>query len=561
VEVDEVRAFYRDSQLPRRFETATPRPGGADVWWGGVRSGAELARGAIPSPPRTPTRELDRLVECVDDGLGMVLVDRGLLRSALSRLPGHPPPEFTARYRERSGREIADDLRNRVRGRPEVARLKAYLEGRPALSHVLGLKRAFDRGDERETLRLLEGQTYEFIEEVKAAYRERFGRDLEYDMRGFSLDWAVFNPRATPKLSPFRRRGLHGEALGRAWRALHGPRLRRDAERIVALTADDPTADPGGRREVYRMLALAGGEERTLLDAQVEALTGRSLAEVLGPVFRAHARANALRPVTTPPEKTAAIVVSSGNWSQMLSGVHTAHIGGYHWQEFYDEAAVAYARGWSVEFFTPEGLPPSPDALSLLQTTLGPRVGFGLAAGTGPNSPVGSRIFEAFQAPRPLALEDGSFAFDASRFGTLHVAGGHGSPHDVVDNPSVERAAREVHEKGRIISAVCHATSALGPLLKGGNTTGFPNVVDQVMVRLGYVLDEFKPPFHTHKDLRERVGARVSAVRATLNPAHTEVYRPGSGRAEIHTGTGPIATAPMARKKYAAIAAKESGSR
>jgi hypothetical protein len=85
--------------------------------------------------------------------------------------------------------------------------------------------------------------------------------------------------------------------------------------------------------------------------------------------------------------------------------------------------------------------------------------------------------------------------------------------------------------------------------------------VDQVMMRLGYLLDEFKPPFHTHKDLSERVGARVSRVRATLFPAHTEVYRPGDGRAEIHTGTGPIATAPMARKKYASIAATESGSR
>jgi putative intracellular protease/amidase len=436
-----------------------------------------------------------------------------------------------------------------------------YAEGKAALSHALGLKRAFDRGDEHETVRLLEGLDADFIEELKAAYRERFGRDLEYDMRGFSLDWAVFDPRATPKLSPGRRRGLHGAPLQRAYRLLHGPRLQRNAERIAALLSASETSDSAGRRGIYGMLSLAGGEERTLLEEKLRALTGKDPITALGPVFRAHARENAQRPLTTSPEQTAAIVVSSGNWSQMLAGTHDAHIGGYHWQEFYDEAAVAYARGWSVEFFTPEGLPPSPDALSLLQSQLGPYVGFGLAADTGPDSPIGRRIFDAFHAPRPLALEDGSFVFDASKFGTFHVAGGHGSPHDVVANWAVERAAKEMHERGRIISAVCHATSALGPLLQGGNTTGFPKLVDEVMMRLGYVLDEFKPPFHTHKDLRERVGARVSTIRATLNPAHTEVFRPGPGRAEIHTGTGPIATAPMARKKYDSIAAKETPAR
>jgi putative intracellular protease/amidase len=265
--------------------------------------------------------------------------------------------------------------------------------------------------------------------------------------------------------------------------------------------------------------------------------------------------------MTTPPGRTAAIVVSSGNWAKMLAGEHDSHIGGYHWQEFYDEAAVAIRHGWSVEFFTPEGLPPSPDQLSLLHTRLGPLVGFGLAHGTGPESEVGRVIFDAFLAPRPLALDDGSFVFDASRYGTFHVAGGHGSPHDLVNSRAVERAAREMHEKGRIISAVCHATSALGPLLQGGNTTGFPKLVDDVMGRLGYLLEEFDPPFHTHRDLRERVGARVSAVRATLFPMHTEVYRPGQGRAEIHTGTGPIATAPMARKKYRSIEAGEAARR
>jgi putative intracellular protease/amidase len=565
VDLDEVRAFFRDSRLPERYRSAKPRPSGITLHLDAAVACMELARGAIPAAAGTeirgPIPEIDRLAECVTGALASTLMDRGLLRSALARLPAHAPEELVVSYRRLTGRTLAADLRYRLRGRHEVARMNAYLDGRAPESHALGFERAFARGDEAETLRLLDGQPRDFIEQVKAAYRGRFRRDLEYDMRGFSLHWAAFDPRAKPKLSAFRRRGLRGGALERAYRALHTPRLEWNAARIAELVARSESADHQGRREIYAMLALAGGEERTLLDEKVRALTGRALASVLGPVFRAHARENARRPVATPPERTAAIVVSSGNWSQMLAGTHRKHIGGYHWQEFYDEAAVALARGWSVEFFTPLGLPPSPDALSLLQTTLGPMVGFGLAAGMGPESPVGRRICAAFLEPRPLALEDGTFTFDASRFGTFHVAGGHGSPHDVVNNQAVERAAREMHEQGRIISAVCHATSALGPLLSGGNTTGFPNVVDQVMMRLGYVLDEFKPPFHTHKDLRERVGARVSAIRATLFPMHTEVYRPGSGRAEIHTGTGPIATAPMARKKYAAIAAREPSSR
>jgi putative intracellular protease/amidase len=554
VRLDEVHAFFQSSRLPDRSGADMSRAGGLTVMMDGAVAGGVLARGALPVTSARPLWTLDTLIESVHTALNGLVVDRGLLRSALARLPAYEATDFRDGYMLRYGRDpIAERI---LRGGSEMKRLTAFAEGRAALSHVIGLKRAFDLGDAAEVALLLDGPSYELIEEVKSAYRAKYKRDLEYDMRGFSLDWTFFDPRARPKLW-FRRRGLRGEGLNRALRLLHEPRMERCAKRIATLLAASETSTPEGRREIYAMLAVMGGEERTLLDEKVTAVTGKDLVTALRPVFSAHARENAKRPVASAPERTAAVVVSSGNWSKMLRGEHNEHVGGYHWQEFYDEAEEAYRRGWSVEFFTPEGLPPSPDQLSLLQTQLGPLFGFGLAAGTGPDSPVGLRIYQAFWAPRPLVLDDGSFVFDASRFGTFHVAGGHGSPHDVVNNPAIERAAREMHEKGKVISAVCHATSALGPLLKGGNTTGFPKLVDDVMGGLGYLLDEFRPPFHTHKDLRERVGARVSAIRATLNPAHTEVFRPGDGRADIHTGTGPIATAPMARKKYASIEARE----
>lgn len=202
-----------------------------------------------------------------------------------------------------------------------------------------GLHAAFKAGDAGRAQALLDGGTAESNAALMAAYRGRYGRDLEYDLRGFAS------------------KGLSGAALTRAWQALHGPRLEQTAAALAQLTTQRPTADV--RKAVYGHLALAGGEERAALAAAFQAKTGRSLTDALGPVFAA---AQAAPPTfTSPPEKTVAIFVSSGNWKDVASGATDKPVGGYHWREVEGYVKEALDRGYTPVLFTPDGLPPSPD--------------------------------------------------------------------------------------------------------------------------------------------------------------------------------------------------------
>jgi putative intracellular protease/amidase len=131
---------------------------------------------------------------------------------------------------------------------------------------------------------------------------------------------------------------------------------------------------------------------------------------------------------------------------------------------------------------------------------------------------------------------------------TIHIAGGHGAHHDIVGNPLVEKAATQIHEQGKIVTAVCHATPALGKLLAGGPATGYSPELDAVNVKLGFVLPEFNPPYNAHDGLR-KLGAKVSlteSVASFVNVNHTETFN--SGTAPIVTGTGPEATDNVARQ-------------
>lgn len=377
--------------------------------------------------------------------------------------------------------------------------------------------------DASKAIALLRSGNAESIEKLKDTYVAQYGRDLEYDLRGFS-----------PTI-----KGLKGAELKEAFAALHGPRLEANATRIAELTGAQRASTTEGRAEIYGMLAQAGGEERTLLCEIYEKKTGKSLTDALRPVTEASAANEA--PITSDPDKTVAIIVSSGNWKKVLDGQTDQHVGGYHWREIEAYVQEALDRGFTPVLFTPDGLPPSPDALSLLQGKLGPKVGFGTAAGHGPDSPHGKVIVDGMATPHSLKN------FDATKFATVHIAGGHGSNQDLVGHPLVESAATKMHERGRVVTAVCHATPALGSLLKGGNATGFSPQLDALNVRAGTVLPEFDPPYDAHQGLRD-IGAKlnlVDSVQAFANLNHKEVFEKDG--VPIVTGTGPEATDDVAR--------------
>jgi putative intracellular protease/amidase len=109
----------------------------------------------------------------------------------------------------------------------------------------------------------------------------------------------------------------------------------------------------------------------------------------------------------------------------------------------------------------------------------------------------------------------------------------------------------ELYRTGKMLSAVCHATSTFALVKMNGRSiaigktlTGFPQVLDDVLIPTRGVHPEFLPlPFSNERTLREN-GVRVPTfdpLRASLNPRHMCVSLP------FITGVGPKSARPVAR--------------
>jgi putative intracellular protease/amidase len=221
---------------------------------------------------------------------------------------------------------------------------------------------------------------------------------------------------------------------------------------------------------------------------------------------------------------------------------------GYHWEE----VAAAYkefkAADWDVTFYSPTGHTPTPDPRSVQYTNILMRgVGYGTSHEDGPESEQGREILRQLESPRPISQ------FDIEGTDVVYVAGGHGAPHDIDSNPELHRVVEALHRKGRVLSAVCHATSTFAfakdpdgrPIVEGRSLTGFPEMVDQVMMRTGMVDSRFLPlPLSNDAELR-KAGARINPVVAALNPRYIQVDPP------FITGVGPKAAGEVARRVIA----------
>lgn len=395
------------------------------------------------------------------------------------------------------------------------------------------LRRALRRGDAKTTQSYLADASVETVDKLKSDYRREVGRDLEYDIRGLS---------PIPKISTgpgFRINfadGLNGEELSQTLEMLHAPETKENASKLAeVLSAETPDFN-----SVYSMLWDEGGENRSRISQHYSETTGRSLTADLKPFFKNAVSFHDSQPLPGKAEKRVAVVVSSGNWAKQLSGESQESIGGYHWREIEAYVQEALDNHYTPVFFTPDGLPASPDSFSLLQGQIAPKLGFGMLPGTGPDSEQGKAIVKGLAAPRSLA------SFKAEDFASLHVAGGHGSHHDLIGHELLEKAALELNEAGKLVTAVCHATPALGSLLEGESATGFSPQYDAALFHAGYVLPEFDPPYNAHQGLRE-LGAKVSTLKA-LNIHHTE--RLEKNGVPVITGTGPEATDNVARQAF-----------
>lgn len=95
---------------------------------------------------------------------------------------------------------------------------------------------------------------------------------------------------------------------------------------------------------------------------------------------------------------------------------------------------------------------------------------------------------------------------DASEYGAIYFAGGHGTMWDFPDNRELQTITREIYENGGIVSAVCHGPAALlnvklsdGRYLLAGHTvTGFSDVEEKLMFLYKTI------PFSLEEKLQER---------------------------------------------------------
>jgi putative intracellular protease/amidase len=221
---------------------------------------------------------------------------------------------------------------------------------------------------------------------------------------------------------------------------------------------------------------------------------------------------------------------------------------GYHWEEVEAAYKEFKAAGWEVTFYTPNGQAPKPDPKSVRYTNpLARAMGYGTSRGEGPESGLGREILGQLESPRPLS------DFDLAGTEVLYVAGGHGALEDVDPNPELHRVVEALHQKDRVLSAVCHATSTFAfvkgpagrPIVAGKAITGFPDFVDRVMARVGMVDSRFLPLRLSNDHELRNAGARVNPVAAALNPRRIQVDPP------FITGMGPKAAGEVARKVIA----------
>jgi putative intracellular protease/amidase len=218
---------------------------------------------------------------------------------------------------------------------------------------------------------------------------------------------------------------------------------------------------------------------------------------------------------------------------------------GYHWQELFDAYEVFEQAGEDISFYTVDGSPPKPDPLSIKKTGPAALLGIGVPGRIAPDTARGAAL-------RARLLEVASVAsLDPARCDALYLPGGHGCLFDVNQNPVLHRKIAELYTRKAVLSAVCHATSTFALTTIGGRSivsghelTGFPDPLDQTLIRLGLVHEDFLPLPLINDDALRAGGAKLSkqdVMAATLNPRTVRVSLP------FITGVGPKAAARTAR--------------
>lgn len=229
---------------------------------------------------------------------------------------------------------------------------------------------------------------------------------------------------------------------------------------------------------------------------------------------------------------------------------------GYHWEELFAAYEEFAAAGATLDLFTVDGALPKPDPRSIKRTGPFAWFGLGISSRIAPDTARGAALRERLLDVQPVSK------LDPEQYDALYLPGGHGCLFDVNTHGTLHRKIADMHTRGAVLSAVCHATSTFALVTIGGRSiveghelTGFPDPLDQNLIRLGLVDSQFLPlPLINDEALRAG-GATLSrsdVLAAMLNPRLTRVSLP------FITGVGPKAAAATARLVLAELATRSA---
>lgn len=190
---------------------------------------------------------------------------------------------------------------------------------------------------------------------------------------------------------------------------------------------------------------------------------------------------------------------------------------GYHLTEVAHPYRVLTEAGYKIDFASPKGgTPPmdEPDATDPLNQAF-------LADEEAQN---------ALTASLPLS------EVESSAYSGIYFAGGHGTMWDFPDNPDIQRLTRDIYERGGVVAAICHGTSALLSvrlsderyLIKHKRITSFTNEEEEE-IKLQHVV-----PFLLQSQIEQRgaifVGGKNFAPTVTIEGQLITGQNPASAR-------------------------------
>jgi putative intracellular protease/amidase len=228
---------------------------------------------------------------------------------------------------------------------------------------------------------------------------------------------------------------------------------------------------------------------------------------------------------------------------------------GFHWEEVYDAYKEYKEADWGIDFFTVAAQPAVADPKSLEVRPILSSIGLGLRNSYSPDTELGKEIsYMARYETQAISK------MDINKFDALYIPGGHGCLFDVNTHANLHSKILEAYKKGLTLSAVCHGTSVFSfvkdngkSIVDGKRMIGFPDYMDNLLLKFGWVHENFTPlPFSNEQKMREAgaVITMLDLIISAINPFYFITDEP------FITGVGPKAAGSVA-KKVIKLASKE----